>query len=139
MEVLQVQAEGLPLQTEVSVVPLTKRRKTNNVVGVGQVRHIRLHDLMTEAQLTILRFAVKVSDHCCHVQSSGRQWKEPGDRAGSLKNPLLSTSWDKKMQLKAERDAFKTIKSEAIAAHKEKLAVCWPTPPMCLINSAHTM
>lgn len=27
------------------------------------------------------------------------------------------------MKLKAERDAFKTVKQESIAAHKEKLAV----------------
>ena len=54
-EVSQVQAEGLPLQTEVSAIPLPKRRKTNNVVGVGQVRHMHLLDFMTEAQLTIFR------------------------------------------------------------------------------------
>ena len=56
-------------------------------------------------------------------QASGRPWKSPGERAGALKNPLLSTSWEKKMKLKAESKAFKTFKKEAIAAHKEKLEV----------------
>lgn len=73
-----------------ATVPLPKRRKTNNVVGVGQ--------------------------------ASGRPWKTPGERAGALKNPLLSTPWEKKMKLKAEKDNFKALKKEAIAAHKEKLA-----------------
>ncbi len=57
------------------------------------------------------------------MQASGRPWKVPGERAGSFKNPLLSTSWEKKMKDKAERDAFKVVKRESIAAHKEKLAV----------------
>jgi rRNA-processing protein CGR1 len=57
------------------------------------------------------------------AQASGRPWKVPGERAGSFKNPLLSTTWEKKMKLKAERDAFKTVKRDAVAAHKEKLAV----------------
>ena len=34
------------------------------------------------------------------------------------------------MKLKAERDAFKTVKQEAVAAHKEKLAV---RPPFALL------
>ena len=57
------------------------------------------------------------------IQASGRPWKGPADRSGALKNPLLGTSWEKKMKLKAERNAFKTVKQESIAAHKEKLAV----------------
>jgi len=89
----QVAADQLetPMQTGEEPVPkMPKRRKVNNVVGVGS--------------------------------ASGRPWKVPGERAGSFKNPLLSTSWEKKMKDKAERDAFKVVKRESIAAHKEKLA-----------------
>jgi len=60
----------------------------------------------------------------------------PGERAGSFKNPLLSTTWEKKMKLKAERDAFKTVKRDSIAAHKEKLAV---SPLYCLYSPLWSM
>ena len=35
------------------------------------------------------------------------------------------------MKLKAERDAFKTVKQESIAAHKEKLSVSFNTDIDC--------
>ena len=64
-----------------------------------------------------------ISRQLCMFQASGRPWKAPAERAGAQKNPLLSTSWEKKMKLKAESQAFKTLKKEAVTAHKEKLAV----------------
>lgn len=55
-------------------------------------------------------------------KASGRDWKQPGQRAGSLKNPKLSSSWEKKMQDKAVEKAFKERKRDAAAARKEALA-----------------
>lgn len=56
-------------------------------------------------------------------KSSGRgDWKQPGERAGSLRNPKLSTSWEKKMKAKAEEAAFKDAKRAALAARKEAAA-----------------
>ena len=57
------------------------------------------------------------------LQASGRGWKEAGERAGSLRNPLLSTSWEKKMADKAASQQFKAIKKAAIDVHKEKKQV----------------
>ncbi|EIE22047.1 hypothetical protein COCSUDRAFT_53945 [Coccomyxa subellipsoidea C-169] len=53
-------------------------------------------------------------------KTSGRGWKEAGERAGSLRNPLLSTSWEKKMADKAAAQQFKAVKKAAVDAHKEK-------------------
>lgn len=47
---------------------------------------------------------------------------QPGERAGSLRNPKLSTSWEKKMKVKAEETAFKEAKRAAVAARKEAAA-----------------
>jgi rRNA-processing protein CGR1 len=58
------------------------------------------------------------------VQDSGRPWKEPGQRAGSLRNPRLSTTWEKKMADKALAGAFREAKQESISARKEKMQVC---------------
>lgn len=58
-----------------------------------------------------------------HVQESGRPWKAAGERASSLKNPLLSSSWETKMQAKREHKQFQAARTEALAVHKEKLAV----------------
>ena len=44
-------------------------------------------------------------------------------RAGALKNQHLSTSWDKKMQDKAEAKLFKEMKTAASDEHKAKLSV----------------
>lgn len=52
-------------------------------------------------------------------KGSRRSWKQPAQRAGSLKNPNLSTNWDKKMKIKAERTAFLSLKREATEARKE--------------------
>lgn len=57
------------------------------------------------------------------LQASGRGWKEAGERAGSLRNPLLSTSWEKKMADKAASQQFKAVKQAAAHARKEKLQV----------------
>lgn len=51
--------------------------------------------------------------------TSGREWKSPAQRASTLRNPKLSTSWERKMTKKAEAAAFKSLKQEAAAAHKE--------------------
>lgn len=55
-------------------------------------------------------------------KASGRAWKQPAQRAGSLKNPNLSSTWEKKMAIKAEETAFKDRKRAAAAAHKEAAA-----------------
>lgn len=57
------------------------------------------------------------------LQGSGRSWKTVGERAGSLRNPKLSTSWEKKMQDKAEKAAFTAQKREARDAWKAEKAV----------------
>ena len=52
-------------------------------------------------------------------KASGRgAWKEPGIRAGSIKSQTLSTTWEHKMRLKAEREKFKLVKEEALNARK---------------------
>ncbi|BDA42079.1 hypothetical protein COCOBI_02-8800 [Coccomyxa sp. Obi] len=53
-------------------------------------------------------------------KASGRGWKEPGERAGTLRNPLLSSSWEKKMADKAAAQQFKAVKKAALDAYKEK-------------------
>lgn len=55
-------------------------------------------------------------------KASGRAWKQAGQRAGTLKNPNLTSSWEKKMAIKAEEDAFKERKRAAQEARKEVLA-----------------
>lgn len=55
-------------------------------------------------------------------KTSGRDWKHPGERAGSLRNPNLGSSWEKKMSVKAEENAFKERKKAAAAARGEQLA-----------------
>lgn len=57
------------------------------------------------------------------AQISGRGWKQPGTRAGALKNPHLATSWEKKMANKAEAKLFKEQKTAASDEHKAKLSV----------------
>lgn len=52
-------------------------------------------------------------------KASGRSWKQPAQRAGTLRNPKLSTSWEKKMKQKAEEQAYKAAKREALEAKKE--------------------
>ena len=66
------------------------------------------------------------------MQSSGRNWKEPSQRASSVKNPILTTSWEKKMAEKAAHQRYKEVKHAAIDARKQKLQVCisGPAPPL---------
>lgn len=56
-------------------------------------------------------------------QASGRQWKEAGTRAGSLKSQNISSSWEEKMRLKAETKIFRENRAAAIATRKAKLQV----------------
>ena len=58
---------------------------------------------------------------CCPHPPCARL-PQPGERAGSLRNPKLSTSWDKKMKAKAEEQAFKDAKRAALTARKETAA-----------------
>jgi rRNA-processing protein CGR1 len=52
-------------------------------------------------------------------KGSGRAaWKQPAPRANTLKNPKLSSSWDKKMKDKAERAAYVSLKREATESKK---------------------
>ena len=55
-------------------------------------------------------------------KASGRAWKTAGQRAGSLRNPKLTSSWEKKMADKAVESAFKERKRAAQAAHREAKA-----------------
>lgn len=53
---------------------------------------------------------------------SSRPWKVPAKRASETKtNPLLKTSWDKKMAEKATRASFLEHKRSTLAVRKEKL------------------
>lgn len=53
-------------------------------------------------------------------KGSGRPWKEPAPRASTLKPATLSTSWEKKMALKAARAAFVAAKRDAVDARKTR-------------------
>ena len=64
------------------------------------------------------------SQHVLLVQGSGRNWKEPSQRASSVKNPILTSSWEKKMQQKAAHQRYKEVKQAAIDVRKQKLQVC---------------
>ena len=65
-----------------------------------------------------------ISQHVLLVQGSGRNWKEPSQRASSVKNPILTSSWEKKMQQKAAHQRYKEVKQAAIDVRKQKLQVC---------------
>ena len=41
-----------------------------------------------------------------------------------MKNPILTSSWDKKMQQKASHQRYKEVKQAAIDVRKQKLQVC---------------
>ena len=77
-----------------------------------------LDALKTEAGLD------SFSQHILLVQGSGRNWKEPSQRASSVKNPILTSSWEKKMQQKAAHQRYKEVKQAAIDVRKQKLQVC---------------
>lgn len=53
------------------------------------------------------------------VQVSGRAWKQPSVRANKLRNPKLSSSWEKKMAEKAVSKAYQEAKQAALQAKKE--------------------
>ena len=55
-------------------------------------------------------------------KASGRAWKVPAQRAGTLRNPALSSSWEKKMADKAVEGAYKERKRAAAEARKEAAA-----------------
>ena len=57
------------------------------------------------------------------LQASGRQWKEAGERAGSLRSENISSSWEEKMRLKAETKMFRENRAQAIATRTAKLQV----------------
>lgn len=52
---------------------------------------------------------------------SGKNWKAVAPRMSSTGNPKLRTSWEEKMNAKAEAALFKGQKDEARAERKEKL------------------
>ena len=41
-----------------------------------------------------------------------------------MKNPILTSSWEKKMQQKAAHQHYKEVKQAAIDVRKQKLQVC---------------
>jgi rRNA-processing protein CGR1 len=52
-------------------------------------------------------------------KGSGRAaWKQPSSRASTLRNPKLTSSWDKKMKDKAEKAAYVGLKREAAESRK---------------------
>ena len=57
------------------------------------------------------------------MQASGRPWKVASERASSLRNPILTTSWEKKMAEKEAGRLFKAAKTEAVEARKAKALV----------------
>ena len=65
------------------------------------------------------------------MQGSGRGWKEPASRASLLRNPLLATSWEKKMADKAQAAAFREARQASIDARKEKLQARQPALCAC--------
>jgi rRNA-processing protein CGR1 len=53
-------------------------------------------------------------------KSSGRgSWKQPAQRANSVKNSTLSSTWEKKMKIKAERDSYQSRKKEVAEVRRE--------------------
>ena len=64
-------------------------------------------------------------------QASGRQWKEAGQRAGTLKSQNVSSSWNEKMRIKAETKIFRENRAQAIATRKAKLQVRVPLQNSC--------
>jgi rRNA-processing protein CGR1 len=54
-------------------------------------------------------------------KASGRTWKAPAQRASSTKSRTLSSSWEKKMKIKAERDAYNSMKRQAKEARSTRL------------------
>lgn len=52
--------------------------------------------------------------------TSGKVWKIASARATAYKQPVLGSSWEKKMQDKATRKAFREIKAATVDAVKEK-------------------
>ncbi len=57
------------------------------------------------------------------MQTSGKVWKIGSDRATAYKQPVLGSSWEKKMKDKAARKAFQDLKTAAVDAVKEKKKV----------------
>lgn len=69
-----------------------------------------------------------VSCWCC-LQVSGKTWKEgPSKRASADKNAVVNkhSSWEKKMQEKAQKKAFQEQKAAALEAIKAKRKVRHP-------------
>ena len=86
--------------------------------------HSERYNANAPRSITILARVYNSQPYCpVYPQISGRGWKQPGTRAGALKNPHLATSWEKKMQNKAEAKLFKEQKTAASDEHKAKLAV----------------
>jgi len=54
------------------------------------------------------------------LQASGRRWKEPALRANTLRPAILSTTWAKKMEAKAERADFQARRAAVVAERKDK-------------------
>lgn len=55
------------------------------------------------------------------AKASGRAWKEPSQRASTLRPATLSTPWQKKMEAKAAKAAFLEAKRAAVDARKDRL------------------
>ena len=98
----------------------SKKRIPGNLQGIkyGSAPHCHQFTLPVQLQAKSKSFHAKTAP-----QGSGRPWKATGERAASLRNPRLSTSWEAKMRSKAEHAQFQAARHEALAAHKEKLAV----------------
>ena len=108
------------------------KRQKLNTVGIGKV-HEGLASQCNHAQAGSAAYragALRRAPLITCVQGSGRAWKEPASRASLLRNPLLATSWDKKMADKAQAAAFREARQASIDARKEKLQArrpaVWP-------------
>jgi len=76
-----------------------------------------------QEQQLIVEYYGEYSPLCGDAQVSGKNWKASAPRMSSTGNPILKTSWEKKMAVKAEAALFKAQKDEARAEHNAKLAV----------------
>lgn len=73
------------------------------------------------AAVSFKRLKTTNSDVSGVGKASGRQWKEAGQRAGTLKSQNVSSSWEEKMRIKAETKIFRENRAQAIATRKAKL------------------
>lgn len=81
----------------------------------------QMRDTDKPAPVSFKKLKTTKSDVSGVGKASGRQWKEAGQRAGTMKSQNVSSSWDEKMRLKAETKIFRENRAAAIATRTAKL------------------